>query len=65
MQTIHDPKATAPHRYIARFYGRTAGALGTHSRYAVEIFADNPEAARLALYQGFEHISALECEEVK
>jgi hypothetical protein len=46
-------------RYRAEFWGRTIGAIGVTSRYVVEVEADNLEAARLKLYDTYEHISGL------
>ena len=57
METIRDPKATAPRRYTVRFFGRKVGALGTRSWVYAEIYADDPEAARVAIYQKYEHLS--------
>ena len=57
METIRDPEATKPRRYVVRFFGRKAGALGTRSWVDAEVYADDPEAARLAIYQKYEHLS--------
>jgi hypothetical protein len=46
-------------RYRADFWGRTIGAIGVTFHYVVEVEADNPEAARLKLYDTHEHISGL------
>ena len=45
--------------YTARFKGRTKGAIGIFYWIDVEVHADTPDAARLALYDRFEHISGL------
>ncbi len=45
--------------YTATFVGRTKGAIGIFYRINTTVTADNPEAARLALYDRFEHITGL------
>ena len=51
--------------YKATFYGRKVGAIGI--RYLIEdtVSADNKEAARLKLYDKYEHISDLKLKEVE
>lgn len=57
METIRDPEATNPRRYVVRFFGCQAGALGVRYWVDAEVYADNPGAARIALYQKYEHIT--------
>ena len=49
-------------KYIAKFIGRKAGAIGVCYEITERIQADNTEQARLALYEKYEHISGLEIE---
>lgn len=46
-------------RYTATFTGRTAGAIGIFHRITTEVSGATPEAARLALYDRYEHIHQL------
>lgn len=46
-------------RYRAEFYGRKAGAIGIFYWITTEVEGDDPDAARLALYDRYEHISKL------
>lgn len=57
METIRDPEATNPRRYIVRFFGRKAGALGARYWVDAEVYAEDPDAARVALYQKYEHVT--------
>lgn len=45
--------------YRAVFQGRAKGALGIFYPMSTEVTAENEEAARLRLYDRFEHISSL------
>jgi hypothetical protein len=45
--------------YIARFYGRTKGAIGIFYWITAEVDGADPDAARLALYDRYEHIQRL------
>ena len=45
--------------YTAHFYGRTKGAIGVFYWIDTEVEASTADAARLALYDRFEHISGL------
>ena len=60
METIHDPKATAPRRYIVRFFGRKVGALGTRYWVDAEVYADDEYAAFLALYDRYDNVSSFQ-----
>lgn len=46
-------------KYTFTFYGRTAGALGISQRLTATRTAESEDAARLALYDEFEHILVL------
>ena len=50
--------------YHARFQGRTVGAIGIVYMISADVTGDTPEAARLRLYDRFEHIQALRLVEV-
>lgn len=50
--------------FLVRFYGRTIGAIGITYLIQVVIDADDCQAARLALYDLYEHIHVVTCEEV-
>jgi hypothetical protein len=43
--------------YRLAFYGRKVGALGISSFQVIDIEAPNLEAAKLKVYDAFEHIS--------
>jgi hypothetical protein len=45
--------------YTATFIGRKVGATGKTYCITTETHGDTPEAAELALYDRFEHISSL------
>jgi hypothetical protein len=46
-------------KYLALFNGRRVGAIGTTSRFAVEVEGASPEECQLKLYDRYEHISSL------
>ena len=46
-------------KYLATFTGRQLGAIGIVYPCRVEVEADDPEAARLKLYDTHEHLSGL------
>jgi len=46
-------------RYTAEFYGRRKGAIGERYLIWTTVEGDTPDAARLALYADYEHISGL------
>lgn len=46
-------------RYSARFTGRQKGAIGIFYTCSCFVDGDTPEAARLALYDTYEHIQGL------
>ena len=46
--------------YICRFKGRTLGAIGITYRINTTVEADNPDAARLKLYDKWDTITELE-----
>jgi hypothetical protein len=50
--------------YIIKFYGRRVGAIGIFSSCEETVEARSPEAAKLKLYNSFEHISSIEIREV-
>ncbi len=43
--------------YEIDFKGRKVGAIGVFETFRTQVFADDPEAAKLALYARFEHIT--------
>jgi hypothetical protein len=45
--------------YRAQFTGRLAGAIGIFHPITTTVEGDDPAAARLALYDRFEHITGL------
>jgi hypothetical protein len=50
--------------FIVKFYGRTIGAIGVDYLIQVVIDAEDCDGARLALYDLYEHIHIVTCEEV-
>jgi hypothetical protein len=42
--------------YSISFVGRPIGALGVEQRHTVEVEAEDTEAAKLKLYESYEHI---------
>ena len=46
--------------YLARFFGRTNGAIGIRYNIETHVSGKNKEDARIKLYDRFEHISELE-----
>lgn len=50
--------------YHAVFTGREVGAIGKFHKIDTVVGGENPKAARLNLYERFEHISGLKLEEV-
>lgn len=51
--------------YMAKFTGRNVGADGIFYPIETEVRAENPEAARIALYDRYEHIAGLKLTEVQ
>lgn len=49
--------------YIATFVGRKAGAIGISYHITTTVLADSPAAARLKLYDTYEHIHGLTLKE--
>ena len=47
-------------KYIADFQGRKAGAIGIFYRIRVTVEAESPEAARMKLYEEYEHLSGVQ-----
>ena len=50
--------------YKAKFVGRTVGAIGIKYEITTTVTAENKEAAHLALYDRFDHISCLQLEPI-
>ena len=44
-------------KYICTFQGRTIGAIGIFQRFRVPVEADTEDAARLKLYDDYDHIT--------
>ena len=65
METIRDPEATNPRRYIVRFFGRKAGALGVRYWVDAEVYADDDYATFLALYDQYDNVSSFQIREAQ
>ena len=48
-------------RYRITFYGRTIGAIGVDYVITAEREGDTPDAARMALYDKYEHVLVVRC----
>lgn len=44
--------------FTARFHGKKKGAIGLGHWFVVSVSAESQEAARLKLYDNYEHISS-------
>lgn len=62
-QQPEQPKKTI-HRYRITFYGRLKNAIGVDYQITAEREGENFEAARLALYDEYEHVHVLKFEDV-
>ena len=51
--------------YVVRFVGRPIGAIGVLWEQETTVRGDTREAAEARVWDRFEHVSILECREVK
>lgn len=51
--------------YSARFTGRKVGVIGVFHEIETQVFAPDDKAARLALYDHFEHVTGLMLKEIE
>ena len=56
------PRGDKMNKYTARFTGRLSGAIGCFHPCTVEVEAENEDAARLKLYDTYDHIQGLHLE---
>jgi hypothetical protein len=49
------------HTYRIHFMGRHIGAIGIFQEFTETVQAENDEAARLKLYDKYEHIRVISC----
>lgn len=61
---MHEQTAQKIKRYRITFYGRTVGAIGIDYEITAEREGVDMEAARLALYDKYEHVHVVRYEEV-